>query len=620
MASYVGNKPLFGNFDKLDDISSSFNGSANTFAMTSNSRGVTAGDETQVVISLNGVIQEPVTDYFLATTGQIQFTTAPASGTAFFGYVTGNIGGTASTITDGIVTTAKLANTAGTGSAVQLAANTSTLTIAANGNIGIGTTSPAAKTEVVVSSGENIRLTKATGAYLGFHDSTQTRASLQGINGADGLTFHTGSAITERMRINGSGKVGIGTTNPWSQLDVSAGTGSAFTSLTADNNKTIYFRHSDGTLHSQIESQSTGSMWLTTRTAGSIIQFGINNSEQVRIDSNGNVGIGTASPTEDLHIKGKDSAHADVIIQAYTGYNSGLNFNDNAGMAGRVYYNHSNNFMAFDVNGSEAARIDNTGQLIIGHDGSGSPYFNEGIVLNPGSDSIFHRDGGSVVDFSRETSDGQIVRFVKDNSVVGSIGAGGGNVIVNSASNYGILQNAGSNQYVWSNSAGAGAFYPEADNSKDLGLSSKRFQDLYLSGGVYVGGTGSANHLDDYEEGTWSANDISGVGLSVTTNRAWYVKTGSLVTISASVQFPTTTNTTAIELAIPFTSNIQSYYAAEGSIGYTNVTATLAEKHIRPIIENGGSDVLFYYSNGTRLNYSEVSGRRLDFTISYQRT
>src|SRR6056300_793867 len=165
MASYVGNKPLFGNFDKLDDISSSFNGSANTFAMTSNSRGVTAGDETQVVISLNGVIQEPVTDYFLATTGQIQFTTAPASGTAFFGYVTGNIGGTASTITDGIVTTAKLDNTAGTGSAVQLAANTTALYITSNGRVGVGETSPDVALHVHDSSGAMIESPGAQ-AYL----------------------------------------------------------------------------------------------------------------------------------------------------------------------------------------------------------------------------------------------------------------------------------------------------------------------------------------------------------------------------------------------------------------------------------------------------------------------
>ena len=39
------------------------------------------------------------------------------------------------------------------------------------------------------------------------------------------------------------------------------------------------------------------------------------------------------------------------------------------------------------------------------------------------------------------------------------------------------------------------------DATVDLGVSAHRFKDLYLSGGVYLGGTGSANYLDDYEEG-----------------------------------------------------------------------------------------------------------------------
>jgi hypothetical protein len=44
--------------------------------------------------------------------------------------------------------------------------------------------------------------------------------------------------------------------------------------------------------------------------------------------------------------------------------------------------------------------------------------------------------------------------------------------------------------------------YPSVgDATADLGLSNRRFKDLYLSGGVYLGGTVAANHLDDYEEG-----------------------------------------------------------------------------------------------------------------------
>jgi hypothetical protein len=42
------------------------------------------------------------------------------------------------------------------------------------------------------------------------------------------------------------------------------------------------------------------------------------------------------------------------------------------------------------------------------------------------------------------------------------------------------------------------------DATLDIGDSAARFKDLYLSGGVYLGGTVAANYLDDYEEGTWT--------------------------------------------------------------------------------------------------------------------
>jgi hypothetical protein len=76
----------------------------------------------------------------------------------------------------------------------------------ASGNVGIGTTSPAAKLDVNVSSGNNIQLTKSTGASLVFSDGA-LRASIAGINGSDGITIATGAASTERMRIDSSGNL-----------------------------------------------------------------------------------------------------------------------------------------------------------------------------------------------------------------------------------------------------------------------------------------------------------------------------------------------------------------------------------------------------------------------------
>jgi hypothetical protein len=72
-----------------------------------------------------------------------------------------------------------------------------------------------------------------------------------------------------------------------------------------------------------------------------------------------------------------------------------------------------------------------------------------------------------------------------------------------------------------------------SDNSRDIGQSGYRWNDLYLGGGVYLGGTGSANKLEDYEEGTWTPfiRGQSTAGSMSGSNRlGWYTKVGDMVT------------------------------------------------------------------------------------------
>jgi len=72
---------------------------------------------------------------------------------------------------------------------------------------------------------------------------------------------------------------------------------------------------------------------------------------------------------------------------------------------------------------------------------------------------------------------------------------------------------------------------PNTDNANDLGSSTKRWQDLYLSGGMYLGGTTSANFLDDYEEGTWSPTLLVGMTGTISTITATYTKVGRQVSV-----------------------------------------------------------------------------------------
>jgi hypothetical protein len=78
-------------------------------------------------------------------------------------------------------------------------------------------------------------------------------------------------------------------------------------------------------------------------------------------------------------------------------------------------------------------------------------------------------------------------------------------------------------------------FYPKVDNSKDLGHSGGRWKDLYLSSGVYLGGTVAANLLDDYEEGTWTPTirgSVTSGTYTYVANEGAYTKVGRMVSLS----------------------------------------------------------------------------------------
>jgi len=126
-----------------------------------------------------------------------------------------------------------------------------------------------------------------------------------------------------------------------------------------------------------------------------------------------------------------------------------------------------------------------------------------------------------------------ILQFAKDGTAVGSIGNDTGNLTINSAST-GILQTVGTSRYYWDDAQ----IYPANTNSKNLGHPSYQFKDAYLSGGIHLGGTGSANKLDDYEEGTFTPsigfnNNTSGITFQ-STPQGLYTKVGRKVTVIIS--------------------------------------------------------------------------------------
>ena len=108
--AYIGKAPQTGAYQILDDISGSFTGSTlGPFNLTVNGSAVSPGNEANCLISISGVIQEPLTSYSI-TGSQISFTSNPSASDTFFGTVLGDVFDIG-TPTDATVTAGSLAST-----------------------------------------------------------------------------------------------------------------------------------------------------------------------------------------------------------------------------------------------------------------------------------------------------------------------------------------------------------------------------------------------------------------------------------------------------------------------------------------------------------------------------
>ena len=189
------------------------------------------------------------------------------------------------------------------GDAGAITSGTADFVITNTGNVGIGTTSPVQALSVVGASGttfvSSITSQVATGAYIGFLDTTTTDRPLLG---AVGNNFAIRTANTERLRIDSTGNVGIGTASPTGQLHVIGSTGAG----AATGNSIKLFAGAGGPT-----AGAGGDIILSSGAngAGGIngnIIFQAGSTEFARINSSGNVGIGM-TPTAQLELS-TDSA------------------------------------------------------------------------------------------------------------------------------------------------------------------------------------------------------------------------------------------------------------------------------------------------------------------------
>ena len=248
-------------------------------------------------------------------------------------------------------------------------------------NVGIGTSSPgdygnfADDLVIYNSSQPGITLATGTSGYgsIYFADGTAgnaaSRGQIQYNHSNDSLLFAT--AASERLRIDSSGRVGIGTSSPDGELDVT-GTGDANGGVLVVNDAgaigvevvssqpTILLNENDTTDENYQVRLNSGDLLIQTQTDA---RTGADT--KVTIDSSGNVGIGTSSPLRTLHVTG--AGDTGLMLQTTNAVNDKEIWEIQA--AGDAS-NHANLIFRSRTNagtgGNEALRITNDGNVGIG--------------------------------------------------------------------------------------------------------------------------------------------------------------------------------------------------------------------------------------------------------------
>ena len=315
-----------------------------------------------------------------------------------------------------------------------------------------------------------------------------------------GILQFTGSSSDgavggERMRIDSSGNVGIGASSP------TFGSGSGL-EVSRSGTATVRVERTGSTASSGEFFAGNGKVVLSS-ISNNHLEFRTNNTEKMRIDSSGQLlhGIYTlptgvllgrqlvsssATGAEIIAFREDAAIETDDKTGAFLVGNSDTSGTEDhfAGMYGKasdVYGRQDLHFVAGrDAYEGDTPQmtLDNSGNFLVGKTVTTQNTAGTAISATLGVRATVDQNVASIL--NRTTDDGDVVLFRKDGSTVGSIGTTSGGIYLGSPS--------GAGKYFANN----GNFSPSADGSKNLGDSSLRWQDLYLSGDLITGGGGTS--------------------------------------------------------------------------------------------------------------------------------